>query len=127
MPPGRFEEDNEGGRRGRRRRNRDRQNRRNHDPAARPEVANLLMMASLCGAGSPQEVAERIGNGGAGALKRLTTEAVNEFLAPIRSRRAELEADEAYLLDVLHAGNARANEVADRTLDAVRTAMRMTY
>ena len=98
-----------------------------YDPTGRPEVSNLLMLASLCGAGTPEEIAERIGDGGAGALKRLTTEAVNELLAPIRARRAELEADEAYLLDVLHAGNARANEVADRTLDAVRTAMRMDY
>ena len=98
-----------------------------YDPLARPEVANLLVLASLCGAGAPQEVAERIGDGGAGALKRLTTEAVNELLAPIRARRAELADDEAHLLDVLHAGNARANEVADRTLEAVRTAMRMDY
>ena len=50
-------------------------------------------------------------------------EAVNEFFAPIRARRAELAADEGHLLDVLHAGN----EVADRTLDAVRTAMHMDY
>ena len=98
-----------------------------YDPLARPEVANLLVLASLCGAGAPQEVAERIGDGGAGALKKLTTEAVNEFFAPIRARRAELAADEGHLLEVLRAGNARANEVADRTLDAVRTAMGMSY
>ena len=98
-----------------------------YDPLARPEVANLLVLASLCGAGAPQEVAERIGDGGAGALKKLTTEAVNEFFAPIRARRAELAADEGHLLEVLRAGNARANEVADRTLEAVRTAMGMSY
>ena len=98
-----------------------------YDPLARPEVANLLVLASLCGAGAPQEGAERIGDGGAGALKKLTTEAVNEFVAPIRARRAELAADEGHLLEVLRAGNARANEVADRTLEAVRTAMGMSY
>ena len=98
-----------------------------YDPLARPEVANLLVLASLCGAGAPQEVAERIGDGGAGALKKLTIEAVNEFFAPIRARRAELAADEGHLLEVLRAGNARANEVADRTLEAVRTAMGMSY
>ena len=98
-----------------------------YDSAARPEVANLLRLASLCGAGAPEELAERIGDGGAGTLKRITTEAVNEFFAPIRARRAELAADEGHLLDVLHAGNERANEAADRTLDAVRTAMHMDY
>ena len=98
-----------------------------YDPAARPEVANLLTLASLCGAGEPQEIAERIGDGGAGMLKRITTEAVNEFFAPIRARRADLAADEGYLLHVLHAGNERANAVANETLAAVRAAMGMNY
>ena len=98
-----------------------------YDPANRPEVSNLLMLASLCGAGTPEEIAERIGDGGAGTLKKVTTEAVNEFFAPIRARRAELAANEDYLLEVLGQGNARANEVANRTLDDVRTAMQMNY
>ena len=98
-----------------------------YDPTNRPEVSNLLMLASLCGAGAPEEIAERIGDGGAGTLKKVTTEAVNEFFAPIRARRAELAANEDYLLDVLGQGNARANEVATRTLDDVRTAMQMSY
>ena len=97
------------------------------DPVARPEVANLLTLASLCGAGAPEEVAERIGDGGAGALKALTTEVVNEFFAPVRARRAELAANEDYLREVLHAGNARAREVADATLEDVRRAMHMDY
>ena len=63
----------------------------------------------------------------AGTLKKLVTESVNEYFAPIRARRAELLADEAHLLDVLHAGNTRAREVATDTLDAVRTAMNMRY
>ncbi|MDU0349309.1 tryptophan--tRNA ligase [Actinomyces sp. MRS3W] len=98
-----------------------------YDPEGRPEVANLLTLASLCGAGDPQALAERIGDGGAGTLKQITIEAVNEFFAPIRARRAELIANEDYLLQVLAAGNAKANEVANQTLDAVRTAMHMNY
>ncbi|MCL3778080.1 MULTISPECIES: tryptophan--tRNA ligase [unclassified Actinomyces] len=98
-----------------------------YDPVGRPEVSNLLMLASLCGAGAPEEVAERIGDGGAGALKRLTAEAVNEFFAPVRARRAELAANEDYLREVLHAGNARACEVATATLEDVRRAMHMDY
>ena len=98
-----------------------------YDSAARPEVANLLRLASLCGAGAPEELAERSGDGGAGTLKRITTEAVNEFFAPIRARRAEFAADEGFLFGVLHAGNERANAVANETLEAVRTAMGMDY
>lgn len=97
------------------------------DPATRPEVSNLLTLASLCGAGAPEQIAESIGDAGAGALKALVTEAVNEYFAPVRARRAELVADEAHLLAVLRQGNDRAREVAQTTLDAVRTAMHMTY
>ena len=98
-----------------------------YDPAGCPEVSNLLLLASLCGAGAPEEIAESIGDGGAGALKKVTTEAVNEFFAPIRARRAELAANEDYLLQVLHEGNARANAVAEETLRNVHTAMHMNY
>ncbi|MDO4243675.1 MAG: tryptophan--tRNA ligase [Actinomyces sp.] len=98
-----------------------------YDPVGRPEVSNLLTLASLCGAGTPEQIAERIGDAGAGALKRLTTEAVNEYFAPIRARRAELVADEAHLRSVLREGNDRAREVAQTTLDAVRSAMHMDY
>jgi len=98
-----------------------------YDPAGRPEVANLLLLASLCTGRTPQEWADEIGDGGAGRLKAVVTEAVNSTFAPIRARRAELEADQGHLLEVLAAGNARANEVADATLDEVRRAMGMAY
>jgi tryptophanyl-tRNA synthetase len=52
---------------------------------------------------------------------------VNEYLRPLRCRRAELVADPGYLDDVLARGNARANQVADETLDQVRQVMDMTY
>lgn len=98
-----------------------------YDPANRPEVSNLLLVASLCTGEAPEAIAERIGDGGGGALKALVTEALNSLLAPIRARRAELAADPSYLLDVLHAGNEVANERATRTLDEVRHAMQMDY
>ena len=37
---------------------------------------------------TPESVAEEIGDGGGGGLKKLVTEAVNEFFAPIRARRS---------------------------------------
>lgn len=97
------------------------------DPVNRPNVANLLTIASIASGREVHELAEEIGDGGAGKLKAVTTEAVNEMLAPIRARRAELAADEAYLLEVLRAGNEKANAIADATLDEVRQAMKMIY
>lgn len=98
-----------------------------YDPSERPEVSNLLMLASLCNGHDPRELAEEIGDGGAGKLKALVTEAVNDYFAPIRQRRQELAANEDYLLQVLHAGNDKANQVASETLDNVRKAMKMDY
>ncbi|HSU74052.1 MAG TPA: tryptophan--tRNA ligase, partial [Terrabacter sp.] len=66
-------------------------------------------------------------DGGARALKELVTEAVNESLAGHRARRADLARDPAYVTAVLHEGNARANEVAERTLATVRAVMGMSY
>lgn len=98
-----------------------------YDPSERPEVSNLLMLASLCNGRDPRQLAEEIGDGGAGKLKALVTEAVNDYFAPIRQRREELAANEDYLLQVLHAGNDKANQVASETLDNVRKAMKMDY
>ena len=98
-----------------------------YDPANRPEVSNLLLLASLCTGADPVAIAAEIGDGGGGGLKKLVTEAVNEFFAPIRARRAELVADPGYLLEVLRQGNTQANDVADATLAEVRQAMNMVY
>ncbi|MCL1838645.1 MAG: tryptophan--tRNA ligase, partial [Propionibacteriaceae bacterium] len=98
-----------------------------YDPVNRPEVSNLVMLAGLCLERDPNEIAAEIGDGGGGTLKRVVTEAVNEFFAPIRARRQELAADLGYLEAVLSQGNQAANEVAEATLAQVRQAMGMVY
>jgi tryptophanyl-tRNA synthetase len=98
-----------------------------YDPANRPEVSSLVLLAALCQDRAPEEVADEIGSGGAGALKRLVTEAVNEYLAPLRARRAHYARDRGQLRQVLREGNARANALADATLDEVRRAMDSLY
>ncbi|MET9344790.1 tryptophan--tRNA ligase [Nonomuraea sp. NPDC003727] len=92
-----------------------------YDPEGRPEVANLLRLAGLCLGRAPGEIAEEIGYGGAAQLKRVLTEAVNEFLRPIRARRNAVDVAEAR--QVLGEGNARARERAVETLEEVRKAM----
>ena len=97
------------------------------DKENRPGVSALLTTAALCTGRSEEEIAEEIGNAGAGALKKYVTESVNTYLAPIRERRRELEGKKDYVLEVLHDGNRRANEIANATLDEVREAMHMVY
>lgn len=98
-----------------------------YDPDHRPEVANLLLLISLCEGVAPEQVADEIGDGGGGALKKRLTDALNTELAPLRARRAELAADPGHLTEVLRRGNERANEVAEQTLAEVRSAMGMDY
>jgi tryptophanyl-tRNA synthetase len=98
-----------------------------YDPAARPEVSNLVLLAALCTGRDPFSVAGEIGAGGAAALKAAVTEAVNERFAPIRARRAELAGDLAYVRQVLRDGCDRARAIGDATLEQVRTAMGMRY
>ena len=98
-----------------------------YDPRRRPEVANLLLLTALCTGRSPVEVAAEIGSGGGGGLKKAVTEAINEALRPVRTRRAELMASPDYLGKVLRDGNLHANEKAEATLAEVRQAMQMDY
>lgn len=98
-----------------------------YDPAARPEVSSLVLLAALCLDRDPVAVADEIGDGGAARLKATVTEAVNERFAPDRARRAELERDMGYVRDVLREGCDRARAIGNATLDEVRHAMGMRY
>ena len=98
-----------------------------YDPERRPEVSNLLLLASLCTRQPPEAIAAQIGDGGSGALKKVVTEALNEALRPIRARRDALASDPQVVTAVLRRGIATANEVADATLREVRAAMKMDY
>ncbi len=98
-----------------------------YDPEHRPEIASLLLTASLCTGTDAVELADSLVDRGASALKTLVTEAVNEHLRPLRRRRAELATDPGYLHDVLSRGNAHANRIAEATLTQVRHVMDMTY
>ncbi len=96
-----------------------------YDPVNRPEVANLLMLISLCTGEEPSAIAEKIGMGGGGMLKSTLTEALNETLRPLRAERARLEKDPEYIRSVLLNGAKKAREIAIQTLDEVRAAMNM--
>ncbi len=97
------------------------------DPDNRPEVSALLTTAGICSGRDPKELADEIGMGGGGQLKKVVTEAVNGRFAEIREKREELLQDMDYIKDVLNDGNKKANEIAHETLCEVREAMGMVY
>ncbi|MDC7238218.1 MAG: tryptophan--tRNA ligase [Sphaerochaetaceae bacterium] len=96
-----------------------------YDPVNREEVSNLLSLISLCTNEDPKDIAQRIGDSGAGMLKRELTESLNEYLRPIREKRAQLEKDPEYIRSVLLNGVDKARELAQSTLSEVREAMNM--
>jgi tryptophanyl-tRNA synthetase len=63
---------------------------------------------------------------GCGQSKKETAEIVNQALAPIRARRAEIAADPTYVEKVLADGAEKARDVAEETMRLVRKAMRLT-
>ncbi len=58
-------------------------------------------------------------------LKNTLTEALNETLRPLRTKRAELEKNPEYIRKVLTEGAERARAIAVQTLNEVRAAMNM--
>lgn len=90
-------------------------------------MSALLTTAALCSGRDERHLADDIGDAGAGALKELATDSVNEFLAPHRRRLADFARDPEFVCSVLRDGNRRANVEATRTLDEVRTAMGTVY
>ncbi|MGL4986611.1 MAG: tryptophan--tRNA ligase [Treponemataceae bacterium] len=96
-----------------------------YDPVNRPEVANLLLLISLCTGEDASLIAQKIGESGAGTLKNMLCESLNEFLRPHRTRRAQLEKDRSYIQSVLREGITQARSVAQDTLSQVRSVMNM--
>jgi hypothetical protein len=66
-----------------------------------------------------------IGEGGGGKLKATLTQALNEYLRPLRAKRRELESNPEQILSVLKTGIERARTVGQETLNQVRRAMNM--
>jgi tryptophanyl-tRNA synthetase len=91
------------------------------DPDTKPGVSNLLTILAACGGGDPLTLADQYEQ--YGPLKADTAEAVIEHLAPIRTRIAELEADESYTRSTLNMGADKARVIASATLARAREAV----
>ena len=90
-----------------------------------PEQCNVFALLRLFA--SPAEVEEiagkyRAGGYGYGHAKSRLTELINETFAEARERYAKFSADPDYLRDVLREGGRKARQVADATMERVRSA-----
>jgi tryptophanyl-tRNA synthetase len=96
------------------------------DAPKNPEGSNILALYRLVA--SPGQVAQmeddfRAGGIGYGEFKKRLFEALQEFFAPMRARRAEIMARPGYVDEVLEDGARRARAIADVTMDRVRSAV----
>ncbi len=76
-----------------------------------------------------QELKDHYTRGGLGdvKVKKLLNSVMQEELEPIRQRRREYEKDIPAIYDILKKGSEAARKTAARTLDQVRSAMRINY
>ena len=94
------------------------------EPKDPSESTPYLLLRLLA---SPEETAEwetryKAGGMGYGDVKKRLLELIDEYFAPARERRRELESDPGYVQDVLRDGGVRARAVAQQVMEKVRQA-----
>jgi tryptophanyl-tRNA synthetase len=98
-----------------------------YEPVRRPEVSNLLLIASCCTGRTPESIAEEIGDRGGSALKTFVTDAVNTYFSGIREKRRAYEKDPDIVRKVLARGTEIAREMAHKTITEVHKRMFLDY
>ena len=69
----------------------------------------------------------RTGKVGDVEVKKKLARAINNFLEPVRERRAAYEQRPGVVAEILHEGNRKLRAIAADTMERVRTAMGLTY
>jgi tryptophanyl-tRNA synthetase len=89
----------------------------------KPGITNLIEIMAVVRGVAPEQIEGEFDGSGYGDFKAAVAESVNELLAPVRERYAELRLDEAVLERTLAEGAAKAREISSRTLADVRERM----
>ena len=92
-----------------------------HDPEGQPGVTNLLTILEACTGEPAGEFASY------GALKTAVADAVEETLAPIRARHAELVKDPGHVRSILAEGLERVRPAAMATLRRAKEAIGLLH
>lgn len=89
----------------------------------KPGISNLLTIHSALSGKSIKDLENEFAGKGYGDFKLQVAEVVVEVLNPIRTRTLALMDDRAELLRMLKVGSEKANQVADKTLADVYSAL----
>lgn len=97
-----------------------------HDPG-RPEICPLFALWKFVRPAHVAWVAENCRSGALGCVRDKTelAEALNEYLRPLRLRRAEIAKDPRYVERIIEEGSQKARAVAADTLCDVKRAMKL--
>lgn len=93
------------------------------DEKEKPGISNLLTIHSALSGKSIKDLENEFAGKGYGDFKLQVAEVVVEVLNPIRTRTLALMDDRAELLRMLKVGSEKANQVADKTLADVYSAL----
>ncbi|HVL90991.1 MAG TPA: tryptophan--tRNA ligase [Actinomycetota bacterium] len=85
----------------------------------KPAISNLLTIFAVATGNSIEDAESHFAGKGYGDLKRELTEALVEFLRPVREQTAELLGDSQQLAATLATGASKAEAVASKTLAGV--------
>ncbi len=89
------------------------------DEREKPGISNLMTIHSALSGQSLSALEDEFAGKGYGDFKGAVADVVTEYLRPIRERALELLKDEAHLIELLHAGGAKARKVAVGTIESV--------
>lgn len=95
-----------------------------------PEICPVYALHKIYTDGSELDtITEKCKSGELGCVanKKHLTQSINEALAPVREKRADLISHPDVVWDVLNGGANRARERAMETMEHVRSAMGLTY
>ncbi len=95
---------------------------RKPDEPKEPEECNVFALHKLFSIDQVKEISNRYKEGKISykESKDILFENMNNFLKPIREKKAELDKDEKYVLDVLTQGREAAQKVANQTMSEVK-------
>lgn len=86
------------------------------DEKNKPGISNLMTIHSALSGKSISDLENEFAGKGYGDFKGAVAEVVVEYFTPIRAKALELLEDENHLIEILHAGSAKAQEAASQTL-----------
>ena len=92
-----------------------------------PDKCNVCKLMRYFNSGVIEDISEKCLKAEIGCVdcKMMLAEAINNYLRPIRERRAELAANPKYIAEVLEDGAERARVIARQTMTEVKKNMRL--